>query len=191
MEKYDVLEPDHFYHIFNRGNNKEDLFYENSNYLYFLNLLKKHVAPIADVYGYCLLKNHFHLLIKIKSGDELISINHNKLSQPFSNLFNAYTKAINKKYQREGSLFKVRFKRNRISDIKYLRNVISYIHLNPIKHGFINKFEAYPYSSYKSILSFKTTILKRAEIIEIFEDRANFIQVHLEDKLRNNFEELD
>jgi putative transposase len=97
MEKYDVLEPDYFYRIYNRGNNKGDLFFENSNYKHFLKLLKKHIVPIADIYAYCLLKNHFHLLIKIKSSEELSGTNKNKLSQPFSNLFNAYTKAINKK----------------------------------------------------------------------------------------------
>lgn len=143
MEKYDALEPDHFYHIYNRGNNKENLFFEHSNYLHFLNLTKKHIVPIADVYAYCLLKNHFHFLIKMKSIEELKlmnKVNLDKLSQPFSNLFNGYTKAINKKYNREGSLFKVRFKRNRITDLDYLRNVISYIHLNPKKHGFTDNY---------------------------------------------------
>ncbi len=193
MEKYDVLEPDHFYHIYNRGNNKENLFFEESNYLHFLNLVKKHIVPIADVYAYCLLKNHFHLLIKMKSIEELssIKINLEKLSQPFSNLFNAYTKAINKKYNREGSLFKVRFKRNRITDVNYLRNVICYIHLNPYKHRFTNNYQEYLYSSFRSILSSKSTILKREEIIELFDDKENFKYVHLEFEKSNHFEELD
>lgn len=193
MEKYDVLEPDHFYHIYNRGNNKEDLFFESENYLHFLNLVKKHIVPMADIYGYCLLKNHFHFLIKIKSVEELTSIdkiNLDKLSQPLSNLFNAYTKAINKKYNREGSLFKVRFKRNRITDINYLRNVICYIHLNPYKHGFTNNYKDYLYSSFKSFLSLKPTVLKRKEILELFEDKENFIQAHLEFEKNANFEEL-
>ena len=146
------------------------------------------------MYAYCLLKNHFHLLIKIKSVEELLSLNKinlDKLSQPFSNLFNAYTKSINKKYNREGSLFKVRFKRNRITDINYLRNVILYIHLNPVKHNFTNNFQKYTYSSYVSILSFKKTVLKRNEVIDLFEDSENFIQVHLESQKKGNFEELE
>ncbi len=135
MESYDVLEPDFYYHIFNRGNNKEDIFKADDNYFYFLKLLKKHIVPVADVYAYCMLKNHFHMVVRIKSVEELKSsiksFNENKLSQPFSNLFNAYTKAINKRFNREGSLFKVRFKRHRILDEDYLRNVIIYLHLNP------------------------------------------------------------
>lgn len=190
MEKYDVLEPDYFYHIYNRGNNKENLFFEDSNYLHFLSLIKKHIVPIADVYAYCLLKNHFHLLVKIKSSNELAEYNTDKLSQPFSNVFNAYTKAINKKYNREGSLFKVRFKRNRITDMKYLINVISYIHLNPLKHDFTDDFKTYSYSSYSSILSQKPTVLKRMELIEIFEDKENFIHVHNDNMRKGNFEEL-
>lgn len=133
-------------------------------------MLKKHILPIADIYAYCLLKNHFHLLIKIRSFESLKIdnklVNFKNLSQPFSNLFNAYTKSINKRYNREGSLFKVRFKRNRITSEEYLKNAILYIHLNPLKHGFTDTFENYEYSSYRSILSNKRTELKRREVID-------------------------
>lgn len=193
MEKYDILEPDCFYHIFNRGNNNEDIFKEPDNYYHFLKLLKKHILPIADIYAYCLLKNHFHLLIKIRSFENLKIndklVNFKNLSQPFSNLFNAYTKSINKRYNREGSLFKVRFKRNRITSEEYLRNTILYIHLNPVKHGFTENFENYDYSSYRSILSNKRTELKRREVIEFFGDKENFIIVH--QNSFNKIEELD
>lgn len=133
-------------------------------------MLKKHILPIADIYAYCLLKNHFHLLIKIRSFESLKIdnklVNFKNLSQPFSNLFNAYTKSINKRYNREGSLFKVRFKRNRITSEEYLKNAILYIHLNPLKHGFTDTFKNYEYSSYRSILSNKRTELKRREVID-------------------------
>ncbi len=193
MEKYDVLESDCFYHIFNRGNNKEDIFKESDNYYHFLKLLKKHILPIADIYAYCLMKNHFHLLIKIKSfqnlqvDDKLMKLKN--LSQPFSNLFNAYTKSINKRYNREGSLFKVRFKRNRMTNEEYLKNAILYIHLNPLKHGFTDNFENYEYSSYRSILSNKRTELKRREVIDFFGNKENFILVHKNSF--NKIEELD
>lgn len=190
MEKYDVLESDCFYHIFNRGNNKEDIFKESDNYYHFLKLLKKHILPIADIYAYCLMKNHFHLLIKIKSfqnlqvDDKLMKLKN--LSQPFSNLFNAYTKSINKRYNREGSLFKVRFKRNRMTNEEYLKNAILYIHLNPLKHGFTDNFENYEYSSYRSILSNKRTELKRREVIDFFGNKENFILVH-----KNSFNKIE
>lgn len=58
--KQDVIELDTIYHVFNRGNNRENIFFEERNYFYFLQLLKRHILPIADVYAYCLLKNRRH-----------------------------------------------------------------------------------------------------------------------------------
>ena len=193
MEKYDVLEPDCFYHIYNRGNNKENLFIEHENYLHFLKLIKTHLVQITDIYAYCLLKNHFHLVLKIKSKTELPEQYHteNKLSQPFSNLFNAYTKAINKRYDREGSLFRVRFKRERITDLNYLRNAIVYVHLNPVKHSFTKDYNIYLHSSFQSLISSKATLLKRMEVLELFGGTTNFIFVHQETLKKGGFEDFD
>ncbi len=192
MEKQDILEPDCFYHIFNRGNNKENLFIEDENYLYFLKLIKNHLTPIVDLYSYCLMKNHFHLVLKIKTKEEIEKkIPIEKIHQPFSNLFNAYTKAINKKYNREGSLFKVRFKRERINTENYLRNVIIYIHLNPVKHNFQDNYFDYKYSSFLSILSKKPTLLLRNEVIDLFENKDNFLYQHNEIFRKGNYEDFD
>ncbi|MCI4443588.1 MAG: transposase [Lentimicrobium sp.] len=193
MEKYDILESDCFYHIYNRGNNKEDLFLELENYFHFLKLIKTHLAEIADIYAYCLLKNHFHLVLKIKSTTELPEKYHheNRLSQPFSNLFNAYTKAINKRYEREGSLFRVRFKRERITDVNYLRNVIVYVHLNPVKHSFTKDYNTYLHSSFQSLISSKETLLKREEVFELFGDSKNFVSLHQDAFLKGEYEDLD
>ncbi|WP_244140763.1 hypothetical protein [Kaistella flava (ex Peng et al. 2021)] len=62
-----------FYHIFNRGNNSQDIFFEEENYSYFLKLLAKYIIPTAEIYCYCLLRNHFHLLIRIKDVEDLVS----------------------------------------------------------------------------------------------------------------------
>jgi len=62
--------PGVYYHIYNRGNNHENLFIEERNYSYFLNLYAKHIGPIAETHAYCLLRNHFHLLVKIKTEEE-------------------------------------------------------------------------------------------------------------------------
>jgi len=175
MENQDFLETGYFYHIYNRGNNRENIFVENNNYSYFLNLVAKYLLPISEIYSYCLLKNHFHILIRIKDD---IDIPQEKLHLPFSNLFNAYAKAVNKKYNRDGSLFKERYKRKRITDEQYLINTIIYIHLNPIKHGFSDKFENYPFSSFNSIISDKPTKLKRVEVLEFFGGKQNFIDTH-------------
>lgn len=63
--KIDVIEPGTVYHIFNRGNNKENLFIEEKNYAYFLSLIERYLTKVADIYCYCFLKNHFHLLLRI------------------------------------------------------------------------------------------------------------------------------
>ncbi len=108
--KYEPLISNYYYHIFNQGNNKEDIFIEEMNYVYFLELLNKYICPIATILSYCLLKNHFHLLIQIKDIPE-----EKQVSKAFSNFFNSYAKSINKKYNRTGSLFRDRFKRIKIT----------------------------------------------------------------------------
>lgn len=170
--KYEILEPDRFYHIYNRGNNKENLFKEERNYTYFLNLLKKYIISVAEVYSYCLLKNHFHILIRPKEVESKL------ISRAFSNMFNTYTKSINKAYDREGSLFRDRFSRIHVDSEEYLKSLILYIHLNPSYHQFTNNFKLYPHSSYHSIISEKNTLLQRDEVISLFGDRDNFIYEH-------------
>ncbi|MDX6745574.1 transposase [Polaribacter sp. PL03] len=171
--KYEVLVEDSFYHIYNCGNNKENIFIEEQNYAYFLLLVKKHLSKTLEILTYCLLKNHFHLLIKTK--EEVAS---KEISQSFSNLFNVYSKSINKKYGRSGSLFKDRFSRIKLDNEEYLRKLILYIHLNPTHHQFVDDFRTYKHSSYNSILSDKITSLLRDSVINLFEDKQNFIEAH-------------
>ena len=187
MQNITLLEEDNYYHIFNCGINGEDLFREEENYEYFLRLYDKHITPIADTYAWCLMKNHFHLLIKIKpflnltGFGNLSGLKTTKTKPPhqyFSNLFNAYSKAINKRYGRHGSLFERPFKRKHIDDEDYLQTVVVYIHNNPVKHGFTNDVADWPWSSYNSCLSTEPTKLKRKEVIEMFDDVDNFKYLH-------------
>ena len=124
MSSQEALISGLYYHIYNRGNNREILFRETKNYAYFLNLYAKYIHPIADTYAYCLMSNHFHLLVRLKSIDEQTKTGPvsetgpvSKLLEPsrqFNNLFIAYAKAFNKVYQRSGALFESPFKRKRI-----------------------------------------------------------------------------
>ncbi len=165
---YEPLRSEQYYHIYNRGNNGEDIFMEDQNYVYFLALLKKHIIPVAYILSYCLLKNHFHLLINTKKLED------KNISQAFSNFFNAYAKAINKKYGRRGSLFQRKFKRIKVDQEDYLRKLIVYINLNPVHHGFCDHYEKYIYSSFKGLISEKPTSLERAFVIDLFENKENF-----------------
>ena len=101
MNYKEPLQPSCMYHLFNRGNNKENIFKEPDNYSYFLTLCKKYITPVADIHCYCLLPNHFHLLIHTKN-----NTTSKLITQAFSNCFNAYTKSINKAYKRTGSYFR-------------------------------------------------------------------------------------
>ena len=184
----DEIEEGYFYHIYNRGNNSEKIFFSEENYAYFLKLLTKYIFPVADIYAYCLLNNHFHILVRIKEKNE-IEINKLKFStvekpkevsasRQFSHFLNAYSQAVNKKYARTGSLFEKRFVRKRISDNHYLRQVILYINTNPLKHNLVEKPKDYKWSSYNSHISNAKTKLKRKEVIELFDDVENFVLCH-------------
>jgi REP element-mobilizing transposase RayT len=192
----EIFEPGYFYHVYNRGNNKENIFLEEDNYQYFLNLVKKYLTAVCEIYSYCLLKNHFHFLIRIKDMKDIPSKlfeNKNTLHQPFSNLFNAYAKGFNKAYGRSGSLFQEHPHKKRVTELKYLQNLIAYIHLNPKKHGFINDPKQYQHSSYNSIISSEKTRIKQKEVIEIFDDIDNFRYWHnlKEIKLEGELKEIE
>ncbi len=182
MEK-DVFEAGQYYHVYNRGNNSENIFIEERNYNYFLEKLKKYILPIADVYAYCLLKNHFHIVLRIKDKINLPEKFKEKIHLPFSNLFNSYSKSLNKAYDRTGSLFQEHLQRNRIENEEYLRQLILYVHLNPVKHKFSKDFQFYRHSSYRSYLSDKQSNIDREFILGLFNDLENFIFCHDEKKL--------
>lgn len=180
--KLEILEQDCFYHIYNRGINGEAVFLSDDNKIYFLKLCNKYLVGIISIYAYCLLNNHFHFVIKIKE-------NPIKVTQAFSNFFNAYAKAFNKENQRTGSLFEKHFKRIRLKDEGSLVQLITYTHLNPKKHFDIN-FEGYRFSSYLAVLSKKPSKVKRKEVLSLFDGKENFEYVHkhknleLEEKMK-------
>jgi hypothetical protein len=99
-------------------------------------------------------------------------------SKQFGFLFNAYTQAINKKFNRTGGLFEKPFERKQITSDKYLQNVIYYIHNNPVQHGFVKQMSLYPWTSYESILSDKPTKMKRTDIINLYGSKYEFINYH-------------
>ena len=162
------------YHICNRGINGEDIFKEDRNYPYFLSLMKKYLVPVADVYAYCLMKNHYHLLLRFKEQQNTLDTD---VYKPFCNMLNAYSKSINKSYQRTGNLFQRHPKRNRVTDKEYFMQLVVYIHLNPVKHNFATSLD-YPHSSYRSIISDKPTNLDRKTVLDYFEDVDNLIAWH-------------
>jgi putative transposase len=163
------------YHVYNRGVNRETIFREKRNYEYFINLYARHIQPAADTFAFCLLPNHFHLLIEVKQ--DLTGLK--APSQAFSNLFNAYAKAINKAYQRTGPVFERPFKRIPVTDSQYFLRLLLYVHQNPQRHGLIDDFRDWPYSSYGVLTGNQPTFVKRDVVREWFGDVTEIINQDL------------
>ncbi len=191
MKNTPALQPETFYHIYNRGVNKMAIFALNDNYLYFLKKYDKYISPIAETYAYCLLGNHFHFLIRTKSEEEILlknRVNTNRPQNPisverymslqFSHLFNGYTQAFNKQQGRTGKLFELPFRRIEVTNDAYLSQLIYYIHTNPQKHNLIDDFREWPYSSYHSLLSEQPTKLSRKEVITWFGKPKDYQDFH-------------
>lgn len=176
------LEYGRYYHIYNRGNNGETLFRNKRNYHYFMELYARHVSPIAKTFAYCLNPNHFHFGVEIKTEAEIQEMaKKRKISTPshsFGNLFNAYAKSYNNAYSRTGSLFEKPFHRKIVNDDAYFWRLVMYIHHNPQKHGLIDDFRLWDYSSYTSFLSKQPTRLMRDEVLAKFGGVENFKKDH-------------
>ena len=178
MSNLPPLLGDQYYHIYNRGNNGETLFREQRNYPYFLRLYARYIEPVAETFAYCLLNNHFHFLVRIKDWQSFKDCQSYPPSRAFANLFSTYTKAFNKAYQRTGSLFEKPFKRKIVDDDRYFTCLVAYIHRNPVKHGFVDDYRDWPYSSYQAVLSTKPTRVQRATVLDWFGGRPGFEAAH-------------
>ena len=194
------LENGKYYHIYNRGNNGIDLSDEIENYNHFLRLYEKYIDPVAETFAWCLMKNHFHILVYIKETNEIdkTKLEYSSTDNPktvnaskqFSNLFNAYTLGMNKRYNRTGSLFEKNFKRKVVTSENYFQKLIFYIHNNPVHHGFAKHIVEYPWTSYGTIISTKQTKLQRNRVIESFNDLENFKYYHSINQNLNEIEDL-
>ena len=190
MSALTSLLPGRYYHIYNRGNNRENLFIEERNYPYFLRLYAQHIAPVADTYAYCLLRNHFHLMVRVKTASDLHRVEADAAeaitdetipalaSRAFQSLFIAYAKTINKTYHRTGKLFQEHFGRIEVLSDDYFTNLIFYIHFNPQKHDFVDDFRAWPWSSFGAFVSAGQTKLKRDIVLDWFDGVERFKQFH-------------
>jgi hypothetical protein len=96
------LIPGQYYHIYNRGINRGLIFFERENYLFFLRRLREHILPSANLVAYCLMPNHYHLLVMVKPWEpDLGGLAPGGLSLAMMRSSVSYTKAINKRYQIE------------------------------------------------------------------------------------------
>ena len=144
------------YHLYNRGNNREPIFFERENYLFFLREIRKHLGPHTDVIAYVLMPNHYHLLIHLNSDG---------LSEAMRTLTISYTKAVNKRYDRVGTLFQGRYQSILVDKDEYLVHLSRYIHLNPLKAQLVAKAEDWEFSSYPDYVGLRKGTLLRPDIV--------------------------
>lgn len=196
----DPLIPGEAYHIYNRANGSENLFREPDNYRYFMTKLVERTHPVLKILAWCLMPNHFHLLIRLKDegtimqynkdqdGTQSISSTIKNLSmenqagfivhRQLSKLMIGYAKAYNKKYKRRGSLLQQNTKRKLIDNEAYLRRVCLYIHFNPVHHGFVKHPEHWYYSSYEDYIYDYTSFIEKTELLSSFGGRSSFKDAH-------------
>lgn len=176
------FEPGCWFHVFNHARGSDVIFSNESDYKTFLTLTEKYILPIARIYTYCLMPNHFHFLVQIK--DITVPEKHmdknlsNYIAHQWGTLQNTFTKKMNYKRGTRGGLFCQSVDRNLINSEEYRQMAVVYIHNNPVKHGFCTSPEDWKFSSYKSIISEGITKIERDEVISWFENRKNFIFYH-------------
>ncbi len=130
-----------YYHIYNRGAGKMNIFANEENYLYMVRLIKKHAVKWKiGIVCYCLMPNHYHLLLW--QGSEV------PVSKFINSTFISYTQAFNNQQKRTGTLFEGRFKHRRVEKQEYLLHLMRYIHANPVVAGIVKKSEDWKFSDY-------------------------------------------
>jgi putative transposase len=152
------LQAGNFYHIYNRGNNRQNIFFEYENYIHFLRLMRKHlVTKGVDILAYCLMPNHYHFLVYLRDDN---------LSEAMQAFSVAYTKAINKRLDRSGALFQGRFQSVHVNEPNYLIHLSRYIHLNPVTAGFVARPEEWEFSSYLEYAGWRSGTLPKTEYLK-------------------------
>ncbi|MBI4037393.1 transposase [Candidatus Daviesbacteria bacterium] len=190
------LVSDHFYHIYNRGVEKRIIFTNEKDYQRFLKTLyyyqfigpkpsfSKHLQikvkyfshnpKIVEVICYCLMPNHFHLLIK--------QTTENGISEFIGKVINSYTKYFNTKYKRVGPLFQGAFKTVLVENDFQMMHLSRYIHLNPYVSALAQNLQQYPYSSYNHFIGLTIDPLCVDDLIlGYFKDRdeyRDFVEGH-------------
>lgn len=185
------------YHVYNRSN--ETLFYNRGNYIFFIQKIRDHLLPFADVLAYCLMPNHFHLILTVKAEGVKFSDKKKRedmqlLPQAIGTMLSSYTQALNKQQGRRGNLFAHNTKAKILNDAKddYALNCFMYVHQNPILSELVEKIEDWEFSSFPDYIGIRNgTLVNKQLALDIF--RLKIDQIYgltytiLQDKLDEDF----
>jgi putative transposase len=172
------------YHIYNRGNNKQTIFFKRDNYLYFLNKVKKYISPNCDILAWCLMPNHFHFLIHANTNTlKLVKetpLKINSFTEGLRLLLSSYTQGINVQLDRTGNLFQQKTKSKCVfeGDENYGHTTFQYIHQNPFKANLVTKMEDWEFSSFADYAGLRNGTLCNMELAATLLDLklGNFLQ---------------
>jgi len=162
-----------YYHVINRGVEQRVVFKEKEDYEHFEALMCFYAKSYGiTLHSYCLMSNHYHLLIEIKDAN---------LSKYMRQLNMNYAVYFNKKYKRTGHLWQGRFKSWYVTDEAYLYTLILYIEQNPLKAKIVQALDAYPYSAYNYFLDMDNIpeCLKHSWVVQNFSGDTEAIKAFL------------
>ena len=165
-----ILEKNAIYHVYNRANNRRSINFTDFSYTYFLNLLftlRKDFK--VKVFAYCLMKNHYHLLLKTDDA------NLDKVMKYFGENFSLH---INNETNGLGPVFQGRYRSKLVRDESYLLQVLRYIHLNPAESNERTDFLTYSWSSMSDYLNSVSCPLDRDFFLSRFTSLADFVAYH-------------
>jgi len=149
--------PGSIFHIYNHVIDGFSLFEENQDYHFFLLSIEKQLEKYpASIIAYCLMPNHYHLLIK--------QVGENKIYKTLNYAFISYAKYFNKKHNRKGPIFRSPLQHKEITDAKYLKQICKYIHLNPVYADLVEKPEQWDYSNYLEWINKRNNTFYYSEI---------------------------
>jgi REP element-mobilizing transposase RayT len=168
-----TIKPGFVYHIYNRAINNEKLFYQEEDKELFMWILNRFLSSKIELYAYCLIPNHYHLLLRVNE-----EITQQEFCNAIGSVFKSFTNRYNMKYNRRGALFQGRYRRREVKELSCFRKVLIYIHLNPLRHGVSDHPAAYPYSSYMHYLTQRKDILNLQPALEAFDSLPNLVFVH-------------
>jgi REP element-mobilizing transposase RayT len=151
-----------YYHIYNRTNAGERAFPKEDHYRYFLKKYRHELGRYLETIAYCLMPTHFHFLVRVSAEAPPLQ----GIGGVFGKLLSSYTRALNRRLQRHGSLFQQHTKALHIDDERYLLAVLAYIHNNPVRAGLVEQPEQWLYSSYQDYCGVRQGTLPNKELVE-------------------------
>lgn len=181
------FQEDHIYHIYNRGNNKQRVFFIEENYYFFIRKMQKELDSFASILAYCLMPNHFNIMVLVKpmQTDQITSsrqtspnLNLHPLVRKIGTLLSSYTRAINIQENRTGSLFQQKTKSKCLnceeSSFLQVLTCLNYIHQNPIRAGLVKRMEDWQFSSFNEYVSEnKIGLCNKNFVFQVFNINSN------------------